>query len=575
MTRPLATPTERIEPVEERNTGFSTQIIPDAILRAQDLRHGLDTASSREQVPPSGARVLDNARDRRDFFGRRPGHSNYGTLTNLGGRPVMKLYGAKLTGDKNILVKYSVEAGAGSIRTLDNTSLAFGVTWNILTGDVYDQFNRVSVAQFIDDVFSATLERKILRQELTTLISEEVEQAPVAKVITNFADRIVAAHIRDPAFGLNPTLIQWSANGDPFIWDAAIDESAGRVDLTDSASDTGDEIAGLFSVGQNLVVVLRERTIWHITRQPFGSAPFRFTAIITDVGCDMPYSAVRVPGGIVFADTRTNGVYFYSPGAQPRRLNTRVENVIFADIEHRDTCEGIWDPIEREYQLSISDDEDDRTLSLTRFIFNFDTQGWTKDIGPLITAMAAIRDVGSAVTIDELVGSFDAQVGTFDGLGGRGSTGQVIVKSRADNASVDRVVFEDVDFAFDPTDQGTPTRFVFDYEPPEISGVESRRTLKELNFIFDLPDDLEFPIPPAVPNPRLEILTSSNNQPFVIKKTLADLVAESRRKAGIKQQTTGDAVSFKIRSTYKNFSLREWWAKVLEKGVKKVDTVQS
>ncbi len=128
MTRPLATPTERIEPVEERNTGFSTQEIPDAILRAQDLRHGLDTSSSREQVPPEGARVLNNARDRHKFFGRRPGHSNYGTLTNLGGRPVMKLYGAKLTGDRNILVKYSTEVGAGSIRTLDNTSLAFGVS---------------------------------------------------------------------------------------------------------------------------------------------------------------------------------------------------------------------------------------------------------------------------------------------------------------------------------------------------------------------------------------------------------------------------------------------------------------
>lgn len=566
MTRPSAAPTEQLEPVEERNTGFTIESIADRVLEVTDLLHGLDTASSREKVPPQGARVLDNARDRYSFFGRRPGHSQFGTISGIGGRPVMKLFGARLTGDKNILMKYSADAASGAIKSLDNTSLAVGVTWNTFTGEVYESFNRVSNTQFIDDVFSATLEKKILRQELTAFTSEIVEQAPIAKFITNFADRIVAAHIRDPDFGLNPTLIQWSANGDPFTWDPTEDESAGQTDLVDSASDTGDEIAGLFSVGQNLTVVLRERTIWHITRQPFGAAPFRFTAIVTDIGCDMPYSAVRVPGGIIFADTRTNGVYFYAPGSLPRRLNQRVEDIIFSDIKHRDTVEGIWDPSEREYHLSVSNDEDDRTLSDFRFIFNFDTQGWVRDSGPRITAMAAMRDVGSAVIIDDLVGSFDAQIGTFDELGGRIDTGFVVLKSRSNSISSDLVLFEDVDNAFDPTDVGIPLRYLFIYQPVELSGIRSRRTLKELEFIIDLPDDIE-------PGPRIEILTSNNDRPFVLKKTQTDLVAESRRKVGIKQQTTGDVISFELRSTYKNFSVREWWAKVLEKGVKKIDSV--
>jgi len=156
MTRPISAPSGQLKPVENRHRGFPLELLPDGILEVQDLTPGLNTAVSREKLASGTARSLFNARDRTRFFGRRPGHAEFGQTPFSSS--VMTLAGVTLTGDRNLVIKFNL----GRIEAIEDT----GGPWIDVPGDVYDTFLKVSTAQFLDEHFSATLERKILNQKL-------------------------------------------------------------------------------------------------------------------------------------------------------------------------------------------------------------------------------------------------------------------------------------------------------------------------------------------------------------------------------------------------------------------------
>ena len=95
MTRPISASTALLKPVENRHIGYPLELLPDGILEVQDLTPGLNTAVSREKLPSGTARSLLNARDRTRFFGRRPGHAEFGETPISSS--VMTLAGATLS----------------------------------------------------------------------------------------------------------------------------------------------------------------------------------------------------------------------------------------------------------------------------------------------------------------------------------------------------------------------------------------------------------------------------------------------------------------------------------------------
>ncbi len=548
MARGIAASTEQLEGPDNRKPGFSFENLQEGEIEVQDLTPGLVMNLPRDKIPAGSFSELVNGRLRRSHILRRGGFERY--IADADSNSVMKLAAARITGN----VDYIVRVAVGSIYATASES---GWTAMTTAGSQYTQFLRMTAAQFLDDLYIANFEKKIVRLQFSGMTFDEIDEAPVCRFITTFADRILAAYVSSPG-GLETTQIKWSGNANPLVWDPLEDISAGEENLISSPSDTGDEITGIFAFGQNLAVLLRERSIWHITRQPYASAPFRFVPVVTDLGCDMPYTAVRTPNGVVFCDFRTNGVWLYAPGSPPQRISEVIEldgdgeDFLFKDINIKEQSEGIYAPRTKEYIFGYNTDVSNTSRLDNIRIFNFAVPGWATDTGWQASTIAVLPKVGTPSMIDDLVGMIDGLTGTIDELSTQGNKPSLIVKGDENG----RVMDQDGAHATDRSLADTLTKYELELASQNIVGVDKRRKLKRFLAIIssDLDED-------AV------ISLSKNGGSFTDVKSYDDLTG--RTKIGIKRtHRVGDKLKWKIKSTATNFRLFEWSMKILEKGPK-------
>jgi hypothetical protein len=544
MARLTASPLAQAELPDERKEGFAFENLPDGLVEVPDLTPGVVTAIPRSNRPPGSSLSIVNGRVRDNWVGRRGGYPDY--IVEPDSNLVLKLISFHGEQNQNWLVRVA----NGSTHATRTTA-----GWTALTGTDYSSFLRLSHAQMLGSLYTAMEDKKIVKFDLDDLSFAEVDEAPTCRYITPFADRLIAAYIRDPAAGVLPWTVKWSVNADPLDWDGS---GSGEENLIQHPSDTGDEITAIMGLG-NVMVILRERSIWHATRQPYQSAPMRFTPIITNQGCDMPYTAVRTMDeqgrltGIIFADSNTNGVFSYTPGSRPQRLSKAIEDKIFENLVDPETAEAAFDPLYQEYHLGISTDLSNYGRMEEYWVLSANhlpgALPWTYDDSPTSTTVGVVSDVGAPTLIDDAVGTIDAQVGVIDSFEIK-LQNPIVLKG----GTAGEVLKEDL---------GTAGTHTYTWTTQDLGALSNRRLLKILQIAISATASgstvLEYS-----KNTDAEILAGTATWTNI--KTVAD--PSSLEKIGFKRGLSGDRIHWRIQSDAKEFRMFEWWAKMLEKGIK-------
>lgn len=565
MTKPFVATLEETVDSGARQGGYRFAEMPQGEIEVLNMTPGLHLTSARDQRPGGSGLDAKNARSREDWIGRRPGTVEFMEGLKPNGDPILALATVYLDRDIRWVLRITKDA-IYAARSSD--------AWVEITGDssnLQGIDKRVKIAQWGRWAFVASEHKKIIAIDFSNQTYYPIADtyAPKAKFLVSYADRLVAANTSDVIAGHVSTNIKWSANGDPMVWSTLEDESAGEATLDSAPSDYGDEITGLAVLGTQLLI-LRERSIWIVERQPIASDPFRFIPLVTGYGCDLPYTTATIPGGVMFADRRTNGVYIYSPGQLPQKVSNQISDQLYADLDESLWIQGAYDPFEMEYHLGINvpnvlkniDGSTVVTEYLTKtWIYSLRTQAWTYDIGPEVSAIQNSYSLYDLVMIDELTGTIDQQVATpGDDL--KPNPGGYI-----DDWG------EDPDDLFQPSlFKGTPTgeiiyytydalhewdcdRFEFVWQSQNMCSPSKRTTLQDLRFLARAPR-----------NGRMQIAYSKDDLQWRDVKLIRPVPHSSREHYGVpRSQFTGNQLYWKITSDLPGIRLHEFWVKLLQK----------
>jgi hypothetical protein len=260
----------------------------------------------------------------------------------------------------------------------------------------------------------------------------------------------------------------------------------------------------------------------------------------------MPFSATRVPGGIIFADYRSKGIYYYSIGSRPRKLSVGIEDQLFSGIADPTQAEGDYNPTEQEYHLGYSTDTSNPKVLDTYVVVDLKSGAISIDSGPKATTISVAVDVGDRTTIGGLAGS---TIGSLAGTTIGELTGLIIDSPiLLKGTSTGEVLLQDDT----STNDYDGTAFEFIWASQDIGSVARRRTIQEIQAIISADADADT---------VLEYSTDGTN--WTTAKTITD--PSTRTKIGFKKSFTGDHLYWRVRSKAKNFSMYEWWVRILQK----------
>jgi len=276
----------------------------------------------------------------------------------------------------------------------------------------------------------------------------------------------------------------------------------------------------------------------------------RFDPIITNQGCDMPYTAVRTLDengkltGIMFADHRTNGVFSYTPGSRPQRVSRIIEDQLFSNIVDPKRAEATFDPRHQEYHLGFGTDSNNLNRLNVYRVFSQQTGGWAFDDSPIATTLGAVTDIGAPTMIDDLTGVIDNLSGVIDDLSGVIIPNSILIKCTTDGS----VQKEDL---------ATADTHVFTWQSQNLGALGRRRTIKIIQLIMS-----------AVASGVTTLEFSTDGSTWTNIKTISD--PSTLNKIGFKKGITGDNLFWRVTSQAQQFQFTEWWGKVLEKGLKQL-----
>ncbi len=539
MVQPSNATVTQLKPAAEDLKGYAHEEELGGLLEVTDLTPGMMTSPPRSSRASGSSLSIINGRIRDGGIARRGGYPDF--ITKPDSNPIMRLISFHGEGNDNRIVRVS----NGGLHVANTTA-----NWTSYTGTPYSIFLRTDYAQILGNLYLSNPSKKIISIDFLDQSYAELSDvnAPTCKYITSFAERILAAYIYHPTDGELPFGLQWSINADPSVWTG---NGSGSENLIQSPSDTGDEITGLFTIS-NVGVIMRERSIWLITRQPFSSAPFRFTAV-ANIGCDMPWSIARVSDeqgkvtGLIFADNRTRGIYSFTPGSRPKRLDgsVAVEDQLFTTMTDPKLAVGTYDPRNENYHIGLPTTAPPTTDLQKFWVVNIKYGGAIlADDGPVCTSIDVVTDIGAPLMIDDLVGVIDDLTGVIDDLGGVFKFEPILVKGDTAGQSI----VEDDDEA------GAHT---FTWTSQDLGSVSRERLIKIVQIAIS-----------ASGSGNTIFEWSTDAVVWTTLKTFADVSALS--KIGFKKQLRGDRIYWRVTSLAPDFTMTEWWAKVQELGLKDI-----
>jgi hypothetical protein len=389
-------------------TGFNPRLEQEPLWESK-LNGGMISSYDPQNLDNGQFPLLKNMVTRFDHTSRRNG---------------AKLFTPAKPNANKILGWFLYQKGDGSeklIRLTRNTIHAASAgAWvalggGVLTGSDSDKWRTT----ILEDRMFATNNGADVIQEIDIVgnVYTNLGNAPKYKYIAGFGDRVVGFFL---AGGVPvATQLGWSGNRNYAQWNPLVDQSAGSKVLTTSASDSGDFASGIFSFGSVLVLV-RNKSIWEATLQPIAQDPFNVYQRVPNIGSDAPDSIAKTPAGIVFADSRTSGIYVYSLGGGIEVISDPVKSDIFNSITDPTLLFGSYNQTTREFSLGVGSDI---STLVREWTYNFDNKSWAYNEYDSISIIANLDYASGGITIDDLVGTIDALVGTIDNLApGKSST---------------------------------------------------------------------------------------------------------------------------------------------------------
>jgi len=563
MTKPsIGTLEETVDP-GARQGGYRFEDIPQGEVEVLDMTPGLHLTKARDKRPGGSALNAKNARSREDWIGRRPGTVEFIPGGKPNAYPILAIATVYLDRD----VRWVLRVTQNSIHATRSSDawVAFSGDSNELQG--IDK--RVKIAQMLRWGFIAGPHKAIVSVDFSNQTYDAVPGAPKAKFLVSYADRLVAANVSTAITGLVSTMVQWSANGDPFEWDPLEDESAGSNPLDSAPGDYGDEITGLAVIG-TMLVILRERSLWVVERQPIAADPFRFIPLLAGYGCDLPYTVAPIPGGVIYADRRSNGVYMFRPGSMPQVISESIKSELYADIAASLWIEGAFDPFELEYHLGLNVPNVMRNIDgsalVTEYItktwvYNLKTQAWTYDIGPVTSASGNVYSLHDLVMVDDLTGTIDIQVadlsdalkpnpdGYIDDWGE--DPDELFQPSFFKGTPTGEVVY----YTYDSLHEWTCDRFEFVWESQNMCDASKRMSLQDLRFVARCPR-----------SGRMQIAYSKDDLQWKEMKLIRPTPHEGKEHYGVPRwQLTGNQLYWRFTSDMPGVRLHEFWVRLLQK----------
>lgn len=386
------------------------------------LNGGMIVQLDSADIPTSALQLAKNAAVRFDKTSRRYGCT---LLTPLkpDSLPVLALTFIK----KKIGTPFTVRFTRSSIFRRGS------VTWTpivgVLSGTDRDRIQAVNVLDEL--IFSNNGADEIQLINFNTDTFADLGNAPKYRFVTGFFNRAVGAALRD----VNEVQVGWSGDGNITEWNPAVDETAGNSPILESPSDLSDFITGIYAFTNNMIL-LREQSIWVVTKQPIPTNPFNFYAAFPGVGCDAPNSVGVIPNGLCWFDSRTRTIWAYTPGSAPERIGFNIERDLLKGIDDPGACFGSYSSINNEYTLCLPRAA---TSIVSEWTFNFNTKSWVYNERDLTSCVEDL-DLGTGgITIDELIGTIDELIGTIDDL----SPSNVNVNTRIFGRMDGEIMYED------------------------------------------------------------------------------------------------------------------------------------
>jgi hypothetical protein len=364
------------------------------------LNGGMSTAIDPADLPGQTVVLAKNARVSDDYIKRRPGSVVY-TPTAPNSEPVLLFTQFKRFDGTTLYIRFSST----------KIHITTGSAWTEIVGTGYSASieNRPRIC-ILNDRFFFAAGAEIQEIDFTGLTYADLGNAPEFTYIFGFFNRLNGANLAGSS--PNPILLGRSGDLNFAEWNPSTDISAGSDPLLEAQGDFSDPITGAFGFAA-VTLILRERSLWFVTKRPVASAPYTYTAAFPYVGCDAPNSATQKRDGITWYDRRTNQVYDFSLGGQPTPIGDAIQNELERIVTDPMLVQGTYDPGDNRYYLTVLSK---LSTEANTFIFDYGTGSWTWDSRNNITGAFALDGGNVSLMIDQLVGNIDDLVGDIDDL---------------------------------------------------------------------------------------------------------------------------------------------------------------
>jgi hypothetical protein len=363
---------------------------------------GLNTVDDPRDIDPGQLTVANNIDIDTNVWDRRTGY-NILTPTKPDSTKVLSFQSVELYNSSIVQLRFDsgkiYRRGSGSWTEITGGGLAGGDN------------DRFSVTTLLNRFFCSNNGVDVIQElDLTGNTYADLGNAPAYKYITAYYNRIVGAY---NTTSLNPIEVGWSGDINLDEWDPVTDPSAGSNPLYDTPTNYADQITGLFTFGDYLIIP-RERSIYLATKQPIATVPFYFYPAVLNIGSDLPYSICIVKNGICFADRRTRMVYYYEVGTSaPIPIGQQIYNILNIANLDPDTIYSGYDPYHQEYVLGVPSASSTVT---TQYIFNFKTQVWYTEVINNASFIGSSPFSAQTAAIQDLIGNIEDLTGDIDSL---------------------------------------------------------------------------------------------------------------------------------------------------------------
>lgn len=406
------------------------------------VNKGMITMLDPADIEPGAMQLIRNATVRFDRTARRPGSRPF-TPGQPDAHPVMRLaFMKKKEGNA-----YTVRLTPESVHTM--ATVDWNVIAGILTGTVKDRFQTTVVLD--EFVFANNGVDYLQVVDFVAQTFGRLGNAPRYRYVTGMFNRVVGAARRDE----NEIEVGWSADADVYEWNPLVNETAGSSPIIDSPADLSDWIKGIFAF-TTVGILLREKSVWLITKVPIPQNPFAFHPAVPGIGCDSPFSAAIIGDGLAWLDRRTGTVYAFTPGSPLEAIGRPIEKSIVANIDDPETIFSSYDPIANEYSICIPQVPGGELVVV--WTYNRRNKAWAKNEYQSITSINDAELAVAGTQIDQLGPvPINSLPGTIDGL----SPTESIIVSRTFGRADGSMAIEDINEDIDAPQDGFPTGYVY------------------------------------------------------------------------------------------------------------------